>query len=79
MKAFLLVLCWSIIHSPLCYGSPAYPGSQVVLGGDFKNAAQDSATELLSDAKEAMLKGKTNMQKWFYGGKQFIKQNSLLC
>lgn len=56
----------------------------MVLGGNarfkdpFTNAAQDSASELLTDAKKAILKGKTNMQKWFHDGKEFIKQHGLL-
>ena len=62
-----------------------YSGSQVVLGGNdyfmdsFTNVAQDSAEEFLTDAKKAILKGKTNMQKWFHDGKEFIKQHGLLC
>lgn len=86
MRAFLLALCFSVAHSPLCFGSPAYSGSQVILGSDdrFQNpftneAVQDSATEFLSNAKKAILNGKANMQKWVHDGKKFIKQNGLLC
>ena len=88
MRALSLVLCLFIVHSPaICYGSPsmAYAGGQVALGGadyfkdSFTNVAQDYAAEFLTDAKKAILKGKQNMQKWFHDGKEFIKQNGLLC
>jgi cathepsin A (carboxypeptidase C) len=35
--------------------------------------------EWLDDAKKAILKGKKNLEKWYHGGKEFIKQNGLLC
>jgi cathepsin A (carboxypeptidase C) len=82
MKVLLLVLCLSIVHSPVCYGNPVYAGSQAVLGGAdrFRDPfTQEYAAEFLTDAKKVILKGKTNMQKWFHDGKEFIKQNGLLC
>ncbi|KAF9009563.1 carboxypeptidase C [Cyathus striatus] len=39
---------------------------------------EDFASHLLSDAKQAILKGKSDMQKWYHKGKEYIKQNGLL-
>jgi len=37
------------------------------------------ATQWLDDARKAILKEKKNLEKWFYKGRQYIKQDNLLC
>lgn len=66
-------------------GSPAPSVDQVVLSG-LKAAFPSSeskwdatSSDFLSDAKQVILKGKENMQKWYHDGKEFLKQNGLLC
>lgn len=39
----------------------------------------DVASEWLSDTKKAILKEKKNLEKWFHNGRQYIKQDDLLC
>ena len=39
----------------------------------------DAASEWLDDAKKVILKGKKNMEKWFHDGREYIKQDNLLC
>ncbi|ESK92194.1 carboxypeptidase c [Moniliophthora roreri MCA 2997] len=39
---------------------------------------RDNAAEFLDEAKAAILRGKTNMEKWYHDGKEYIKQNDLL-
>ena len=46
---------------------------------DILTNTESAAAEFLNDAKKAILKGKSEMQKWFYQGKEYIKQNGLLC
>ncbi|KAJ7875369.1 Alpha/Beta hydrolase protein [Mycena olivaceomarginata] len=66
--------------------SLASPTEQIVLGlGDLSRDQQPSSddayhvvNEWLDDAKKAILKGKKNFEKWYHGGKEFIKQNGLL-
>jgi hypothetical protein len=72
MRTLLLGLYLSII--PLCYGSPPYWDGQVVFDGYHHPKGS-----ILSNAKKAMLKGKTNQQKWLHDGKEFITQNGLMC
>lgn len=80
MKPLSLVLPALSLASAL-----AFPTEQVVLGNvqlpgsekylSFKNAAN----HFLSDAKKAILYGKKNMEKWYHDGREYIKQNDLLC
>ncbi|KAF5386835.1 hypothetical protein D9615_002016 [Tricholomella constricta] len=85
MKAIGLLLISSLLFTTHnANGNPIQGYDQVVLGGKealqrLSNVQSElSATEYLSDAKKAILKGKHNMQKWFHDGKEFIKQNGLL-
>lgn len=55
---------------------------QVVLSDNFlidKAALKSVANQFLSDAKKAILEGKKNLETWFHDGKEFVKQNELLC
>lgn len=71
----LISLCCSIVS-----GAP-FDGAQVVFKqnplkdafgiGDVKNS--------MLDYKKAILEGKKNMQKWIHAGKEYIKQDNLLC
>lgn len=45
-------------------------------GGD---QAVFNAGDFLSDSKQAILDGKQDLDKWMHDGKEFIKQNHLLC
>ena len=86
LRPFLSVLCWLSFRVHLVSGSPTSIQDQVILSGyegfndDLAGSVfYDSTTELLNDAKKAILKGKKNMQKWFHDGREYIKQNGLLC
>ena len=58
----------------------AFPAEQVVLGGGGAlGSAESYATQFLSDAKKAILSGKKNLDKWAHDGKEFIKQDGMLC
>lgn len=63
----------------------AFPtGDQVIFGNtaeshDRWSTFENSALDFLDDAKRAILRGKKNMDKWYHDGKEFIKQNELLC
>ena len=46
-----------------------------ISGDEFR----DAASEWLDDAKKVILKGKKNMEKWFHDGREYIKQDNLLC
>ena len=57
-------------------------GEQVVLGLERLTSKLDAAhavDEWLDDAKKAILRGKHNLEKWIHDGKEYIKQNELLC
>ncbi|TRM61781.1 Alpha/Beta hydrolase protein [Schizophyllum amplum] len=51
---------------------------QVVLGGGNAPSVESYATQFLSDAKQAILSGKKNFDKWVHDGKEFIKQDGML-
>jgi len=53
--------------------------SNVNFRHDILTKTESAAAEFLSDAKKAILRGKNEMQKWFHQGKEYIKQNGLLC
>jgi cathepsin A (carboxypeptidase C) len=40
---------------------------------------RETATEWLDDGKKAILAGKKNLETWFHEGREYIKQNGLLC
>ena len=46
-----------------------------ISGDEFR----DVASEWLDDAKKAILKGKKNLEKWYHQGREYIKQDNLLC
>lgn len=37
------------------------------------------ASEWLDEAKKVILKGKKNLEKWYYQGREYIKQDNLMC
>lgn len=58
--------------------------AQAVLGekpflGISGNEFVDVATEWLDDVKKSILKGKKNLEKWYHDGREYIKQDNLLC
>lgn len=78
MKTSLLVLPLLSLTTSLAFPT----GEQVVLGNGNINIPerfQATAQDYLSDAKKAILKGKKNLDKWYHDGKEYIKQNELLC
>ncbi len=38
-----------------------------------------SVLDYIEDSKKVILKGKKNMEKWVHAGKEYIKQDNLLC
>jgi cathepsin A (carboxypeptidase C) len=77
--SYLLALGLSSTILP-ALGSPA-SFDQIVLNGLRESSSKwdTVSSEFLSDAKQAILKGKKDMQKWYHDGKEFLKQNGLLC
>lgn len=78
--SLLLISCLILVAHPAS-GSPAFDHSQAIFES-FKRPlehTESSAAGFLSDAKKAILNGKHNMQKWFFKGKEYIKQNGLMC
>lgn len=66
------------------YAAPSlFDDAQQVLSNPYSKQAQHEvqsvASKYLDDATNAMLKGKKNMEKWFQDGKEYIKQDNLLC
>ncbi len=55
------------------------PEAQTPFLGLSGDLFRDKATEWLDDAKKVILQGKSNMEKWFHDGRQYIKQDGLLC
>ncbi len=77
MKTYWLL---PLLSLPIALASPT---EQIPLG-DVRvpteySSAKNVADQFLSDAKKAILKGKENMQNWYHDGKEYIKQNNLLC
>lgn len=70
LKNPLLLAFLSLI--PAILAVPAH--EQAVFTG-----VQDHASHFLTDAKNAILEGKHDMQKWVHAGKDYIKQDGLLC
>ncbi|KAF9453680.1 carboxypeptidase C [Macrolepiota fuliginosa MF-IS2] len=75
----LVSLCCSIASAA------PYNEAQVVLNqSPLKDAfgigdgIKNSVLDYVEDGKKAILKGKTNMQKWMHAGKEYIKQDDLL-
>jgi cathepsin A (carboxypeptidase C) len=50
-----------------------------VFGGKYNLPPYPDAQHLLDEAKQAILQGKKNLDRWFHDGREFIKQNNLLC
>ena len=69
------------------YGAPSTLGSEETVQTVFSqkplrpisDASLHSASEWLNDAKKEILKEKKNLEKWFYRGIEYIKQDNLLC
>jgi cathepsin A (carboxypeptidase C) len=47
---------------------------QIVLGN-----AKANVNGWIDDAKKAILDGKQELEKWIHDGKEFIKQDGLMC
>ena len=74
-----------LLVSPLSsLAVPSYTDGQAVFSqkpllGMSEDKFEGMAMEWLDDAKKAILKGKENLERWYHEGKEFIKQNNLLC
>jgi cathepsin A (carboxypeptidase C) len=53
--------------------------SQTPFSGMSGDEFQGMALEWMDDAKKAMLKGKKNLERWYHEGREYIKQDNLLC
>lgn len=85
MKPGLSLFLLASIYYSLASVVP-YDSDQVVLSHDplentlqFGNGIKQSVLDLIEDGKKEILKGKVNMQKWLHAGKEYIKQDNLLC
>lgn len=75
----LISLCCSIaLAAPFDEVQIAFNKSS--LGGAFGiSNIRHSVLDYIQDGKKNILKGKKNMQKWIHKGKEYVKQNDLLC
>ena len=53
--------------------------SQTPFSGMSGDKLQDMALEWMDDGKKAILKGKENLERWYHEGREYIKQDNLLC
>jgi hypothetical protein len=51
----------------------------VLAQSPFNDQLRSDASQWLDEAKQVILRGKQNLEKWFYKGRQYIKQDNLLC
>ena len=63
---------------------PTYGDAQTVFSQEpFLGVSEDifesTAMGWMDDAEKAFLKGKENLERWNHEGKEFIKQDNLLC
>jgi cathepsin A (carboxypeptidase C) len=42
-------------------------------------ALSGTASKYLSEAKKTILRGKKELETWWHDGREFVKQNNLLC
>jgi cathepsin A (carboxypeptidase C) len=81
MKPGLPLLALASLYCSVIYAAP-YNEDQVVLGNipfHMGSEIKHSVLDFIEDGKKEILKGKGNMQKWFHAGKEFIKQDDMLC
>lgn len=80
-SAFLISLV-SVSILPIL-GAPNPLDAQAVFGVPHStNNFEDYsgiASHFLSEGKKAILKGKNNMETWYHDGKEYLKQDNLLC
>lgn len=75
----------SLFLSPLpSLAVPSYADAQAVFSqrpflGVSEDKFEGAAMEWMDDAKKAILKGKENFERWNHEGKEYIKQDNLLC
>ena len=53
--------------------------SQQHIFGTFGDKFHGMGMEWMTDTKKAILEGKKNLEKWHHEGKEYIKQDNLLC
>ena len=64
----------------LDFGLEAADIAQTVFSQNpFSDELRSEASQWLDEAKELILRGKKNLDKWDHKGRQYIKQDSLLC
>lgn len=90
MRASRSLLLVSLVATSLTLAAGAPPGavfgearqavfSQKPFLGISGDEFRDVAAEWLDDAKKAILHGKNDLEKWYHQGKEYIKQDNLLC
>ncbi|TFK34920.1 carboxypeptidase C [Crucibulum laeve] len=82
MRSFTLLLPLVFLSISSVSAVPSPIDAQAVFQRPFSgfssNSFKDAASHFLSDAKNAILKGKANMERWYHDGKEYIKQDNLL-
>jgi len=62
------------------FGLGAADIAQTILAQNpFHDAVRSEASQWVDEAKQLILRGKKNMEKWVYKERQYIKQDNLLC
>lgn len=81
MKGALSLLALASLCRSFVYAAP-HNEDQVVLSNipfEMGSKIKTSVLDFIDDGKKEILKGKANMEKWLHAGKEFIKQDDLLC
>ena len=74
-----------LFFSPLpSLAVPSYADAQAVFSqkpflGVSEDIFEGTAMGWMGDAEKAILKSKENLERWYHEGKEFIKQDNLLC
>src|SRR5260221_1141484 len=85
----LLPLSFLVLSSLTVYAAPSSPcdfgldasdiAQTILAQNPFNDGLRLEASQWLDEAKQLILRGKKNMEKWAHKGRQYIKQDNLLC
>ena len=69
---------WLLSLLPAVLANPAPQQVTFSLNGHDNNV-RNVVDQYLDAGKKAILRGKKNLENWYHDGKEYIKQNDLLC
>lgn len=82
--SLLIPLPFLFFSPSLAVPSSSYADLQAVFSqkpflGVSEDKFEGTEMEWMDDAERAILKGKENFERWSHEGKEYIKQDNLLC